>query len=78
LNVVGLAMAEACLAFSYYVLGYHGQVATNISANVVGLALGTLFRFWAYKRFVFLHPEAVAGLDSDERLEDELESIIQL
>ncbi|MGZ4722528.1 MAG: GtrA family protein, partial [Oryzihumus sp.] len=28
-------------------------LADNISANGVGLVLGTLFRFWAYRRFVF-------------------------
>jgi hypothetical protein len=30
-------------------------VADNIAANVIGLAAGTTFRFWAYKRFVFTH-----------------------
>jgi len=32
--------------------------------NVVNLgtiAIGTIFRFWAYKRFVFLHPDKVAN-----------------
>ena len=43
----------ACLAVSHYVLDLRSPLADNISANGVGLVLGTLFRFWAYRRFVF-------------------------
>ncbi|WP_262850787.1 GtrA family protein [Mumia quercus] len=53
MNVIGMLIAVACLAFSQYVLGLDGPLADNISANVVGLGLGTLFRFWAYRRYVF-------------------------
>jgi putative flippase GtrA len=53
MNVGGLLIAAACLAFSHYVLGLHSPLADNIAANVVGLVLGTLFRFWAYRQFVF-------------------------
>ena len=53
LNAVAMLIAMACLAISHYVLGLTGPVADNISANVVGLVLGTLFRFWSYRRFVF-------------------------
>jgi putative flippase GtrA len=53
MNVAGLAIALACLAFSHYVLGLHSALADNVAGNGVGLALGTLFRFWAYKQFVF-------------------------
>lgn len=65
-NVVGLLIALACLGFSRYVLGLHTVVADNISGNGIGLVLGTLFRFWAYRRFVFagqdlgLHPGAAS------------------
>ncbi|CAN5645230.1 hypothetical protein BH10ACT10_BH10ACT10_06910 [soil metagenome] len=31
-------------------------VADNVSANVIGLGLGTLARFWAIQRFIFLSP----------------------
>lgn len=54
LNAVGLAIALGCLAASHYVLGLQGAVADNVSANVVGLALGTTFRFWSYRKWVFL------------------------
>jgi hypothetical protein len=33
-------------------------LADNVSANLVGAALGTLFRFWSYRRFVFVGPAA--------------------
>jgi len=41
------------LAVSHYLLGLQSPLADNISANVVGLAAGTTFRFWAYRRYVF-------------------------
>lgn len=53
LNGVGLGIALGCLAVSRYVLELSGPVADNIAANVVGLAFGTLFRFWSYRRWVF-------------------------
>jgi putative flippase GtrA len=58
LNVVGMAIALACLAMSHYVLGRTGPIADNVSANGVGLALGTAFRFWAYRRWVFRASDA--------------------
>lgn len=53
LNGVGLGIALTCLAISHYLLGFTSALADNIAANVVGLALGTTFRFWSYRRFVF-------------------------
>lgn len=58
LNAVGLAIGLTCLAVSHYLLGLTSTVADNISGNVVGLALGTAFRFWSYRRFVFLDPDS--------------------
>ncbi|MBI1379344.1 MAG: GtrA family protein [Frankiales bacterium] len=60
LNGVGLGISVACLWFSHYALGLTGPVADNISANVVGLGLGTLFRFWSYRRWVFPADPAAA------------------
>lgn len=53
MNAVGMAIALACLAVSHYVLGLTSPLADNIAANVVGLALGTSFRFYAYRTWVF-------------------------
>jgi len=52
---IGLGLSLLCLGVSHYLLGLQSALADNIAANVVGLAVGTTFRFWAYKRFVFTH-----------------------
>ena len=52
-NVGGLVIGVGCLAFSHYLLGFTSPLADNISANVVGLMLGTVFRYFAYRRLVF-------------------------
>lgn len=52
-NAVGMAIALACLAVSHYVLGLTSPLADNVSANGVGLVLGTAFRYVAYRRLVF-------------------------
>ena len=52
-NVVGMGIASACLAFTHYALGMTSGLADNLSANVVGTGLATVFRFWAYRRFIF-------------------------
>lgn len=66
LNGVGMLIALSCLWLSHYALGLTSPLADNISANVVGLALGTLFRFWSYRRWVF--PEIPADDDADAEL----------
>jgi len=61
LNGVGLAISVGCLWFSHYALGLTSPLADNISANVIGLGLGTLFRFWSYRRWVFPEDAVAAG-----------------
>ena len=61
LNGVGMAISVGCLWISHYVFNFRGPIADNISANVIGLGLGTLFRFWSYRRWVF--PEDVEAAD---------------
>ena len=53
INAIAMGIALACLGTSHYVLGYTSAAADNISANGVGLVLGTLFRFWGYRHLVF-------------------------
>ena len=58
LNAVGLAIGLSCLALSHYGLGsvwplFRSQLADNVAGQLVGTAIGTLFRFWSYRRFVF-------------------------
>ncbi len=40
------------LYISHYGLGFTSTLADNV-ATVVGIGLGTLFRFWTYRKFVF-------------------------
>jgi len=53
MNLVGIIIAVACLTVSHDLLGFTSSLADNVSGNVVGIGLGTLFRFWAYQRLVF-------------------------
>jgi putative flippase GtrA len=52
-NMIGLGLSVATLVISHDLLGLTSRLADNVSANVVGLALGTLFRYWSYRKFVF-------------------------
>ena len=67
LNAVGLGISLLCLAVSHYVLGFESRLADNLAANGVGLVLGTTFRFWSYRRFVWAAPAEVeeAAFDGD-------------
>jgi len=62
LNVVGLAIAECVIAFVTYGLDMKGTLAYN-AASVAGTGLGTIFRYFSYKKWVFLAgvPGAVAA-----------------
>ena len=65
LNAVGLLLALAALGFGYYVLDMRSPLATNIWANVIGTGLGTVFRFWSYRRFIWLSHDAVEAAADD-------------
>jgi len=65
LNAVGLSISLLCLAISHYVLGFESVLASNLAANGVGLALGTAFRFWSYRKFVWAAPQEVAEAAAD-------------
>ncbi|MFI6821826.1 GtrA family protein [Micromonospora sp. NPDC050187] len=75
-NGVGLGIAVACLAISRYGLGsiwpevFQTTLADNIASFIVGTGLGTLFRFWSYRRFVFVEagtPRVPRGPDPDSQ-----------
>ncbi|MQY02700.1 GtrA family protein [Actinomadura macrotermitis] len=52
LNGVGMLIQVLCTGFTYYTLGLHGGVAYNMGL-LVGLVLGSAFRYWSYKKWVF-------------------------
>jgi putative flippase GtrA len=59
INLCTLVFAEVVLGIFGYPLGYrHDKFVMNV-VNLFTIGVGTIFRFWAYKRFVFLHPDRV-------------------
>jgi putative flippase GtrA len=55
LNLVGLAIAEVVVGLVTYGLSLHGQLEYN-AASFVGTGFGTIFRYFAYRKWVFLAP----------------------
>jgi len=71
INGFTLAGGLVIMAFFAYPLHYKfDQFVMNV-VNLFTIGLGTLARFWAYKRFVFLHPDRVAHGLPDEDEEEE-------
>lgn len=68
INIAALLVAELALALFAYPLGFkYDHLVMNI-VNLGTIIGGTVFRFWAYKRFVFLHPDRVAERDEPAEL----------
>lgn len=58
-NGVALLVQAGCVGITNQLIaGETGWLAEN-AAKIVGIGLGTLFRFWAYRRFVFSHEPLV-------------------
>jgi putative flippase GtrA len=56
LNGLALLIQDATVAFNYYLLGLgHNKLAGFIALNS-GIVLATLFRFWSYRKFVWVAP----------------------
>jgi putative flippase GtrA len=68
LNVIGLVIAEAVIALVTYGFGRHSQLEYN-AASVVGTGLATIFRYFAYRQWVFTAPaEPSVGIASSPDL----------
>lgn len=52
-SVLAALLQLACLVVSRDLLGLTSPLADNLSANVVGMAIATAFRFWTFRTFVF-------------------------
>ena len=59
LNGVGLLIQLLCIGFTHYTLKMDDHFSYNV-ALITGIAVGTLFRFWSYKKWVFLPPQLPA------------------
>ena len=66
LNGIGLAIQLACIGCAYYLLGLTDKLSYNL-ALIIGIALGTLFRFWSYRRWVWVAPAATIETVADGR-----------
>jgi putative flippase GtrA len=65
INAITLVFSALVIAVFVYPLHFAHNSGTVFAVNVATIALGTLFRFWSYKRFVFLHPDRVHKPDVD-------------
>ncbi|MFB9376682.1 GtrA family protein [Kineococcus gynurae] len=53
LSVIAALLQIGCLWFSRHVLGLTSPLADNISSNIVGMAIATIFRFLTFRSLVF-------------------------
>jgi putative flippase GtrA len=54
LSVVGLGISELPLGISKYLMGLDSPLSYNISSTIIGTGLGTVWRFWSFRRWVFI------------------------
>jgi putative flippase GtrA len=70
INLIALVATALITAFFAYPLHYKFDRTVMNAVKLGTIALGSVFRFWAYKRFVFLHPDRVHSHDIN--LDEEL------
>jgi putative flippase GtrA len=71
LNGIGLLIQDAVVAFNAYALHLeHHKLAEFLALNI-GIAIATVFRFWSYRRFVWVAPAGDAGAGAAAQLDAE-------
>ncbi len=60
-NAIGLLIQLACVAIVADGAGLQGKVWYNL-ANLTGIGLGTLFRFWSYRKWVWRTQDPAPGV----------------
>jgi putative flippase GtrA len=65
LNVVGIVIQVGIVDIAYYGMGYKDGLSYNI-ATVIGIGLATLFRLYAYRKFVFSDHQGDGGEEAGE------------
>jgi putative flippase GtrA len=68
LSLIGLAISDIPVGVSEYVLGFHSPLAYNISSTLIGTMLGTIWRFWAFRHWVFLDVDDPTAIAEQEAL----------
>jgi len=64
-NVVALGIQDAVIAIAHYGMGMTDPLSYNV-ALVIGVVLGTLFRLWSYRQWVFSTPHYESGAEEKE------------
>lgn len=77
MNLIGLGIQSGCVVVSYYLLGLTSPAASFVSGSIIGMGLAMVFRFIAYKYWVFTGTDdgnttaavaqAVSGHDESQR-----------
>ncbi len=62
INLATMLIPIACLWLSRNVLGLDDPYSDNIAANIIGLFLGMVARFYLFRTLVFLRPVHLADL----------------
>lgn len=68
MNAIGLGIAAACVWVTKYMLGLTDTTSVFIAGSVVGLILGTIFRFFAYRFWVFGDKNVAPALRPESEL----------
>ena len=71
MNAIGLGIAAACVWVTKYWIGLTDTTSLFIAGSVVGLVLGTIFRFFAYRFWVF-----GAELDQEEAFSNDRDLLV--
>ncbi len=53
LNLIGIVIQQACLELAKHEFGKHDKLTLNV-AFLFGVGLATMFRFWSYRKWVWL------------------------
>lgn len=77
-SLMGMGIGLTCLWISHYVLGFTSVLADNVSSNVIGLALGSVFRFLLYRYWVFSPTRRGAEAQVEADLEASAPTLMEL
>lgn len=70
MNLIGMGIQAGCVFVAQYWMGITSTTGLFIAGNVIGLFLGTVFRFFAYRFWVFTEE-----LDADPKFKDDRERL---
>jgi putative flippase GtrA len=61
INLIALLGSLVVIGIFSYPLHFKHHLLVMNLVNLFTIGMGTVFRFWAYKRFVFLHPDRMTA-----------------